>query len=317
MNKGLTVIELVAILVIMGIISGLAYLGISNVIENSRIKADEANLVVLNQATDNYIFNEGLENEDAFSGINSDYFRIEHLYLMGYLDKIIIASQSEAEFRWNVDEQVWDLIGGENIYNDYGNEYDFSEMTLQDAIDDGATIANPRRVTYDPEDGFVTIEGPVGILMQDTSSDEYSFSFTFSTENLDTAIPMFYFDYYDESNLGDGEGFAVLISKELEEINIYSVVNGRDLSIIERYDYTSSGIIPSNASDPNWYGEIHTIEFDITRKDSSTKNVEIYIDNEFLIDFDYNAVSTSNPNYYGISKKARTSDIYVHKFVFY
>jgi type IV pilus assembly protein PilA len=66
-RKGVTLVELLAVLVIMGIIAAIAVPTIGGLIESSKQKAAEASYTAVLSAAQNYVSGEGLEASDTFT----------------------------------------------------------------------------------------------------------------------------------------------------------------------------------------------------------------------------------------------------------
>ncbi|QTD41576.1 prepilin-type N-terminal cleavage/methylation domain-containing protein [Sporosarcina sp. Te-1] len=79
-QRGLTLIELLAVLVILSIIAAIAIPSISNIIENSRIKAEKSNALIILSTADLYF----VENPSRDGYTNS--VGVPTLIKEGYLD---------------------------------------------------------------------------------------------------------------------------------------------------------------------------------------------------------------------------------------
>jgi prepilin-type N-terminal cleavage/methylation domain-containing protein len=212
-NKGVTLVELLIVIVVIGLISGMAVFTVDIIVQNTRQKVDRENLNTLNTATQRLIEFSG-DDDDPFEGIASDTFRIQYLAEQGYIDHNVVAQQRDAEFGWNSTELMWQLFENGNPFNSFST-YDFSSMTLQDAVNDGMITPNSNIVSYDLDAGHAIIERQSGMMLKETNADEYSFSVTISTENTGDTRPTFFFDYNDSGgNLAKGEGFAILFNRQ-------------------------------------------------------------------------------------------------------
>jgi len=313
-NKGLSIIELLVVMVVIGIISAFAMISVTAIIENTKAKADLHNLDTLNTATENYIMQNSIESGDVFEGIDTDYYRIEKLLNEGYIDIRVTPKQDGSSFGWNIDNQLWELFTSGNPYNEYAS-YDFSTMTLDDAIADGLIVPSSNLVEYDEEGGYTTLKNQSGMLLKETSSDEYSFSVRLATQNLTDTRPVFFFDYSDSAeNLAKGEGFAILFNRQNAFVRIFTITNGTTYSNSTTFYYSSTGIIPTIATDPLWYANQHTFSFEISRVNTSTKQIDIFIDGEFLKSFTYNRPVTTEAVYYGPNVRGGGSEIYIYDF---
>lgn len=69
-KKGVTLVELLAVIVIMGIIAAIAVPAIGGLIENSRLKAVNGTIVTINEAARLYAVTEGNEDGDVETATN-------------------------------------------------------------------------------------------------------------------------------------------------------------------------------------------------------------------------------------------------------
>lgn len=124
-NKGLTLIELIAVIVLLGVISGIASLLIGNIIPNMRQKADIATLSSINSATDIYRYSQSTTIEDFFTDTLSDSERLDVLFEEGYLSKMPSPQRNSNEFIFQIDIQQWVMTSseGEVIYTPTADEY--------------------------------------------------------------------------------------------------------------------------------------------------------------------------------------------------
>ncbi|AIO18014.1 hypothetical protein KQ51_00110 [Candidatus Izimaplasma bacterium HR1] len=312
-NKGFTMIELLIVIVVMGIIAGFSVLTVSEVIHASQEKADINNLNTLNVATENYIMFEEANSTDAFEGINSDLDRITKLLTEGYIDIRVTPQQDTATFGWNTIDQEWQLFVDGNPYSEETSGYNFGDITIDDAINDGMYVYQENNITYDEDEGRLVFDPKKGKTLKSTSADEYSFTVRWSTENLNDARILFLFDYHDDTDLDKGEGFSILFRKNTNFVRLHTLTNGTKFSNPITFNYASSGIIPNYTVDDSWYGEVHTTKLVITRVNSTTKNVAIHVDGVYLTDFNYTQSVIGETVYYGVSNIKKTdSEAYVY-----
>lgn len=122
-NKGVTITELLIVLVVLGIISAFSVVAVGNVLANTRLSADKQSISSLNIATEYYSFyNEG---SPIFDTETSDETKIQLLFSEGFLDKYAITQSKDASFEWDEDNLVWMLIIGEETIalTSYGSTY--------------------------------------------------------------------------------------------------------------------------------------------------------------------------------------------------
>lgn len=123
-NKGLTIVELLAILVIMGIIASIAIFTISNVIQNSNIKADMSTLDAVNVAVGYYNGNHP-DNPLSEQNLTEDEI-IELLVDSSFLSAVPNIQSSNSSLEWSSEDNVFRLqVDGESLpLSPYGDTVD-------------------------------------------------------------------------------------------------------------------------------------------------------------------------------------------------
>ncbi|MBI9009037.1 MAG: leucine-rich repeat protein [Tenericutes bacterium] len=124
-NKGLTLIELIAVIVILGIISGVGTLLIGNIIPTIRQNADIATLSNINAAMDLYKYSQSDTLETFYTDSLSDSERLAILFEEGYLSKTPSPQRSTNEYVFQIETQQWAMTSsdGEIIYTPTAEEY--------------------------------------------------------------------------------------------------------------------------------------------------------------------------------------------------
>ena len=106
--KGITLIELLIVIVIMSIIATITVIAVGNIVSNTRLEADRANVITLNNATrlyrlqassDEIFYNSELSSEDL----------MEILHEQGFISNIITPLTKEYSFIWSIELQSWIL----------------------------------------------------------------------------------------------------------------------------------------------------------------------------------------------------------------
>lgn len=87
-QKGLTLIEVLAVIVIIGIIAAIAVPNIANIISKSEQNADEQTETVIENAALLYLFNENPNIEDLEKDGTSSILSVQALVDNGYLDAV-------------------------------------------------------------------------------------------------------------------------------------------------------------------------------------------------------------------------------------
>jgi prepilin-type N-terminal cleavage/methylation domain-containing protein len=122
-KKGVTLFELLAVIVVLGIISIVAVVTIGNLLDRTRLKADQKSIINLNIATRYY----GLESnrELIFDVTKPDTDKILVLVEEGFLSVFVSPQSKDAHFMWDEVLKSWFLIINNEIISlsPYGNTH--------------------------------------------------------------------------------------------------------------------------------------------------------------------------------------------------
>ncbi|BCR36401.1 leucine-rich repeat protein [Mariniplasma anaerobium] len=130
-KTGVTLVELLAVLVIIGILTTISVVLIGGIIDNANQKADLANLSNLNEATRNLSISQLYSQDDVFEGYDTDEDRLTHLYEEDFISAIPVLKNDENSFEFKVDVQQWVIISGnETIYTPTAEVYFTTDSTL-------------------------------------------------------------------------------------------------------------------------------------------------------------------------------------------
>jgi prepilin-type N-terminal cleavage/methylation domain-containing protein len=165
-KAGVTLIELIAVLVILGILTTISVVFIGGIIDNANQKADLANLSNLNEATRNLRISQLYSQDDVFEGYDTDEDRLTYLFEEDFISTIPILKNDENSFEFRVDVQQWVIISNSVvIYTPTDEVYFTTDSTLSYRI-----------TSYD-------ISGGLNVVIPQTISD------TTITEIGSTAFP--------------------------------------------------------------------------------------------------------------------------------
>jgi type IV pilus assembly protein PilA len=99
-EKGLTLIELLAVVVVLGIVAAIAVPSVGNAIENSKKRADKATLELIKEAAINYVVVEDLDNLPDKESVST-------LISKGFLTKTPKMQSKNLEFKtFSVSEET-------------------------------------------------------------------------------------------------------------------------------------------------------------------------------------------------------------------
>lgn len=106
-KNGLTLVELLMVLVILGVIAGIGVFLIGNSISSARLAADQATVRNLNTAVSYYLLGE--TDTEAFFTAQDDTERITVLYETGYLSAMPVIQNPDGNLVFDPSEIVWHL----------------------------------------------------------------------------------------------------------------------------------------------------------------------------------------------------------------
>lgn len=148
-HKGLSIFELLAVLVILGILSAVAVVSLSSLLENTRIRADQANVVSLNQAT--RIFSMSDErNFDIWLAVPSIESKIDALVTYGYLSRPLRVQHPDSSYDFNDEFLLWCFVRCQPIVSD------FNFITPNFSVQDFAVKRTDNSFTLTPDGLYAT-----------------------------------------------------------------------------------------------------------------------------------------------------------------
>ena len=109
-KNGITLIELLIIIVILAIIAAFSIPAFGRMIERSRVDADQANVMTLNRSTRLYLLSNPRSDVFSDTTMDSDAL-IDYLFQERYLDERVKPLAPEGVFSWNHTLSLW-------LYND-------------------------------------------------------------------------------------------------------------------------------------------------------------------------------------------------------
>lgn len=107
-KKGVTLVELIIVIAILGVLAAVAFIQIRGLIETSREKTDIYNLKTLNSATSRYRLDREKSGTDEFSH-ESDSEYLMGLLIPEYISEKLEPKQKDYEFIWDANKEKWIL----------------------------------------------------------------------------------------------------------------------------------------------------------------------------------------------------------------
>lgn len=150
-SSGVTLIELLIVIIVLGIIASFSIVAAGNIIENTKQKGDIAVVSNLNEASNLMRYSNVSQDIDIFDGYTTDEERLTFMFNEGYISKIPEPGISTNSFVYDETLQIWQLngSGGSVIYAEtdsafFSTQYDY-RITAYD-ISGGLSIVIPTQI---------------------------------------------------------------------------------------------------------------------------------------------------------------------------
>jgi prepilin-type N-terminal cleavage/methylation domain-containing protein len=298
-HKAVTLVELLAVVVILGIIAGIGIVVIGNLISNTRTKAYEQTVASLNTATENYALWEQISTEDIFDGLETNSERISILFSEGYITEVT-QPNAPYSFRWDISSQTWILSTEEiEVIGSPEVNYNFEEDSLTAVIEEGGVIT-----TGSFRDTGTSIVTSYGLLFIDNPKANYTITVRAELDDSTYGGYGIMFETTLDENNKD-TGFILQVDRGYSggEIIIRPRIEGKEQSPIYRHqvgfdengDFVISGGITNN-SNP-WWSEPHDVKIVVADiiDDTYNKQISVYIDDAFVFTKKFSsAITPSN-----------------------
>ena len=302
-HKGLSIVELLAILVILAIIALIAVPNINRLIENTRRRADLADVTMLNEITRLYQLGQlGYPKVDVFEGLTTDQQRQEHLVAQGFLTRVITPRIAGERFEWVIEEQVW-------IYTGLAR----ADIIVTPIVFTQTPLSEARR---SPSLSFSAVDdgwrGSFGLVYFDNPRSVYTITVVAALDP------------------GTGGGYGILVEAALNEVNA-DINSFNDTGHIVQFDRGLSDIVirprvngvEQNRLQPNttagqrltyftdvslkssdWWTTRHTVVLDVTQRNAAQaaneKLLTVYISGEKILEWEFTSQVATAQNFTGL-----------------
>lgn len=299
-HKAITLVELLAVVVILGLIASIGIVVIGNLVSNTRTKAYEQTVASLNTATENYALWEQISTEDVFDGLETNSERISILFSQGYITEVV-QPNAPYSFVWDTLSQSWLLSSDEiEIVGSPEVDYNFEEDSLTAVIEEGGVIT-----TGSFTDTGTSIVTSYGLLFIDNNKSNYTVLVNAELDdNTSGGYGIIFETLLDDNN--KDTGFILQVDRGYAggEFIIRPRTEGKEQNPIYRYpigfdangDFVVSGGTKNN-SNP-WWSQPHDIKLvveDITDDATNNKQISVYIDDVFVFSKNFtSAITPSN-----------------------
>ncbi|OQX93290.1 MAG: hypothetical protein B6I17_03215 [Tenericutes bacterium 4572_104] len=311
-NRGLTLIELIAVLVILGILSTIAIFYISDSINQTKVKVDNYNIELLNILSERYAVDNGQSLNEIFDDADTDEEKIELLVNSGYLSNTIYPQQKNASFIWDKVTNTWLIEGGESSSSNSSETiaYDFSVDNIDELLENDVLTAkenwwestetalqtSSRATLFIP---INKIEYTITVTASLSSGNSGGYGAFFET-TLKNDNPKKDTGYILQFDRGWSKGAIIVRPRE----------DGSELSPIWKLLYNKTDLFPSKADDPDWWTDIHVISIEVKIIDETTKEATFLLDSNVLGSLTIDSVTNGDTIYTGLRSWSTTTSFY-------
>jgi len=320
-KRGVSLVELLAVIVILGVLATISVVMIGKLIARMEVKANEQIILSLNDATGYYSLQEGILSSDIFDGYDTNGARITQLFDLGYLSSLP-QPKPPISFNWDIDTQTWILtetVDPGIISLPTTINYVFSETRLIDVIENGGVIVDgsfaDTGTSVDSSYGTLFIKNPLQtytIIVQAKLS-----------AGTVGGYGVFYETKLDAAN--NDTGFIVQFDRSYSngEILIRPRTDGKEGSVLFRFavlfdnngdgDWVISGGVKNSQN--SWWTSTHDIKLVVSLINESTnqKMIQVYIDDVFAFQYQFESIILPNQtdqNYTGFRSWGKTTSYY-------
>jgi type IV pilus assembly protein PilA len=297
-NKAVTVVELLAVIVIIAIISAIAFVVIGNLIERTKQRADEQIVSTLNEATRLYWMGNNMPSGDVFQSLDTDSSRINALFSSGYLSSIPQTNNQEISFIWNIKDQKWTIEEGGPISGSILPDYDFSTDRMIDAditystgnwTDQGDSISTSYGMLFFPNPQTTyTIATVARLGFNDNYQGGYGilFDITLDEQNREEGYALQIDRGYSHGEIVVRKRYVSLTGQVKEDI----IIKRFPVGFNGEGEFVLSGGT-KDATNP-WWTESHEIRLVAELHPSITdqKIGKVYVDGQFCFEFIFESV---------------------------
>ncbi len=290
-HKGLSMIELLAVLVLLGVISAVAVISLSTLLENSRIRADQGNVTTLNQATRLFLLSDE-QGFNAWLALASTEEKINALVAYGYLSRVPTLQHSDSSFDFDGDLLRWCFQRCDPIVS----VFNFIQPTF--VVDDFPIKRNENSFEL-TEDGLLASPPATNdnIIFFPNPRNAYTLVVTGQifpriSGNIWGGFGVLFETRLNNQNPAQDTGYILQLDRHEGQVLIRPRTNGNEGNPILRYDVTFNGGIPSYTLNTDnlrndtvranpWWEEPHTLRLTVSEQDGN-KTLSLWIDEVFV-----------------------------------
>ena len=311
-NRGLTLIELIAVLVILGILSTIAIFYIGDSINQTKVKVDNYNKNILNVLSKRYAIDSGQSLNEIFDGIETDEDKIELLVNSGYLSNLVHPQQKSASFTWDTETNTWLIEGGETGSQEspVNITYDFSVDNIEELFDNNV-LASKEEWWESTESVLQTSKRTT--LFIPINQLEYTITVTASISSGSSGgYGIFFETTLNNENPKKDTGYILQFDRGLSNgaIIVRPREGGKELSPIWKLMYNKTDLFPSKVDDPDWWIDQHVISVEVKIINETTKEATFLLDSNVLGTLNIDSVQSGETIYTGLRSWSTTTSFY-------
>ncbi len=293
-QKGVTLVELLIVIVILGIIASISIPAIGRIVENTRKRADYASLIGLNQAT-YYLALSSQSQLSQFVDLPDDEARITFLQDTGFITGPVTPQHQDSNFFWDQEMGLWCNIVC--VSNQAIFDFSFHE-TLMISSDNSSHSGH-----WDYDGDY--LEGRFGLTFIDNPRKTYSVEVEAQLgEGTSGGFGVVFETRLSGNSARHADGYIVQFDRGLSQIVVVPIENGAVKSPVLRYNviidgtnvsFTDSGGTENNRDNP-WWSERHTIRLSVSQGTNDEKLLSVWINGQNVFENwdDFNPVPFSN-----------------------
>lgn len=268
---GVTLVELLIVIVVLSVIAGISVFSIGNLVENTRVRADQATVLGLNQATHYYRITNP-NTLDYFVNDLSNSERISHLKSQGFLTQQVRAQHPDTVYVFDQENTVWCRISCTIITGNIdftSPDFSVSDFVSKSGTEDYFSVEGNQLVATPPA-------GSDDILFFENPRSDYTITVDFAIEerisgNNRGGLGVLFETVLNNNDPSRDTGYILQVDRHFSQILVrrrnnggetntypirYDVVFDHDnVSYIQRMDNTYD----STYRDHSWWEEPHQL----------------------------------------------------------
>lgn len=316
-DYGFTLIEILVVIGIIGILTAVAIPSFSSVRENAKIKTDNANLRLLNEATQILAAQENTDLANVFDEIidNSDTLKVQKLVAKGFLEKSPSPLQDKKTFQWDKKDHTWTLGSASKKWaaGGLGGSEDIVDL-LESPLKKGFSKSGSNEIKS--SNGTIFIENDneeynissKAMLTVGNYPGGYGLFFETSVEKNEDGSPTFN-ERGDIKDTGYILQFERGYKKPIGGIIVRKRTAGKESDPEVSFKTNSNFAIGSNTD--TWWSEEHDIKLEINKipGEINKKLLKVYIDGDLISnDYTFESNISAQNNYTGFRAWSDTTN---------